>query len=127
MKNTKKVYRSAMGKEIDMQKLMLQNEKTIALGNANLNARGDQIDARGNIVKRREEIAQDYYRSNPKAVRDEPLEEDNIVAEETKVAKKAKAAKESSAPTKPKNSTASEGDKNAASLYANEIIKNKDK
>ena len=66
----KKVYKTAMGKEVDIHQLALINEKSIALGNANLNARGDQIDSRGNIVKKREDLAQEYYRANPKAVRD---------------------------------------------------------
>lgn len=129
MKIPKKVHRTAMGKEIDMQTLMLQNERAIALGNANLNARGDQIDARGNIVKKREELAQDYYRANPKAVRDEPLEEDNVT--ETKVTKKPKATKEAAIPIA---STVSKAEKaefdahdNVANAYAKEIIKNKEK
>jgi hypothetical protein len=131
MKIAIKVYRSAMGKEIDMQTLMLQNEKTIALGNANLNARGDQVDARGNIIKRREDLAQDYYRSNPKAVRDEPLEEDKVVAEEAKVSKKTKASKELRVPIpttiSPSESAEFNDSDDAASIYANDIIKNKDK
>lgn len=131
MKITKKVHRTAMGREIDMQTLQLTNEKAIALGNANLNARGDQIDARGNIVKRREELAQEYYRANPKAVRDEPLEEDKIVSEETKVSKKLKTNKELMVPIpttiSPSESAKFDESDDAASIYANDIIKNKDK
>ena len=124
MKLTKKVYRTAMGREVDMQSLVLQNEKAVALGNANLNARGDQIDARGNIVKKREELAQDYYRANPKAVRDEPLEEDKMETPvvEAKADKKPKATK--------KLISEEEGvDDNfdATNLYASEIIKNKER
>ena len=117
-----------MGKQIDMQTLMLQNEKTVALGNASLNARGDEIDSRGNIVKKREELAQDYYRANPKAVKDSPLEEDNVVATQEKPKKK------TNAKTEPVASQLSEADMkeleehdNAADLYASEIIKNKER
>jgi len=74
----RKIYKTAMGKELDIHNLTMKNEKAIALGNANLNARGDQIDAKGKIVRKREQLAQDYYRANPKAVRDEILEEDNL-------------------------------------------------
>ena len=75
----KKVYRTALGREIDIQQLALTNEKMVALGNANLNARGDQVDARGKVIKKREELAQEYYRTNPKAVRDEStLVEDRV-------------------------------------------------
>ena len=74
-----RIYRTALGKEIDIQQLSLLNERTVALGNANLNARGDQVDAHGRIIKKREELAQEYYRSNPKAVRnDTEITEDKI-------------------------------------------------
>jgi len=44
-------YRSAMGKTIDMSALAAKNEEVRAVGNSKLNARGDTIDANGNIVK----------------------------------------------------------------------------
>lgn len=77
----KRVYKTAMGRELDIHQLGLINEKAIALGNANLNARGDQIDSRGKVIKKREELAQEYYRANPKAVRDniEVSEDSNVL------------------------------------------------
>ena len=46
------MYRTAMGKNVDMNALRAKNEKTRAVGNVkNLNARGDTIDAFGKIVK----------------------------------------------------------------------------
>jgi hypothetical protein len=46
------IYRSAMGKSIDMGSLIAKNEKTRAVGNVkNLNARGDTIDGFGRVVK----------------------------------------------------------------------------
>jgi hypothetical protein len=50
------IYRTAKGREIDMIRLMNQNEMTVAVGNANVNARGDKLGPDGKIVKRREEI-----------------------------------------------------------------------
>lgn len=44
-------YRSAMGKTVDMASLMARNENTRAVGNMNVNARGDTIDANGNIIQ----------------------------------------------------------------------------
>lgn len=44
------VYRTAQGKTIDMAALAAKNEKTRAVGNMSVNARGDTIDAAGNIV-----------------------------------------------------------------------------
>ena len=49
-------YRTARGKELDMIKLAKQNEMTIAVGNAKVNARGDKLGPGGAIVQRREEI-----------------------------------------------------------------------
>lgn len=60
-------YRSFQGKEVDMEKLMRQNELTQAVGNANMNARGDQLGPGGTIVKKREDIIAEYYEANPKA------------------------------------------------------------
>jgi hypothetical protein len=68
-----KVYTSVRGKEVDMEKLSLRNETEIAVGNAKLNARGDEIGAGGKIVKTREQILQDYYNNNPRAVQEEVL------------------------------------------------------
>ena len=39
----KMVYRSLQGKEVDMNKLININELTPAVGNANVNARGDKL------------------------------------------------------------------------------------
>ena len=45
------VYRTAMGKTIDMAALATKNERTRAVGNVkNLNARGDTIDVHGKII-----------------------------------------------------------------------------
>jgi hypothetical protein len=66
-----KVYSSVRGKEVDMERLQLRHETEIAVGNAKLNARGDEIGAGGKIVRTREEILQDYYNQNPRAVHEE--------------------------------------------------------
>jgi hypothetical protein len=44
-------YRTALGKVVDMSILSAKNEKTRAVGNMRVNARGDTIDASGNIIK----------------------------------------------------------------------------
>ena len=57
----KKIYRSMQGKEVDLDKLRTRNETTLAVGNAKVNARGDEIGPGGKIIKKREEIVSDYY------------------------------------------------------------------
>ena len=66
-----KTYVSMRGKEIDMEKLNLQNELLPAVGNMKVNARGDEIGAGGKIIRTKEEILQDYYAANPRAVQEE--------------------------------------------------------
>lgn len=60
-------YRSMQGKEVDMDKLMRQNELMPAIGNVRVNARGDELGRGGTIVKKREDVMAEYYENNPKA------------------------------------------------------------
>lgn len=50
------VYRTMQGKEVDMHKLAMQNEMTVAVGNARVNARGDELGPGGKIIRKREDI-----------------------------------------------------------------------
>lgn len=56
-----KTYR---GKEIDMVSLAKKNEKTVALGNAHMNGRGDILGRGGEIIETREEVLKKYYDAN---------------------------------------------------------------
>ena len=44
------IYRTAQGRKLDMAQLAAKNEKTRAVGNMNVNARGDTIDANGKVI-----------------------------------------------------------------------------
>ena len=55
----KQIYRTMQGKEIDMGKLVTQNEMTIAVGNMRVNARGDRLGPGGKVVQTREEVLAD--------------------------------------------------------------------
>jgi len=57
----KKMYRSMQGRMIDIEKLRAANESTQAVGNMNVNARGDVIGARGKIVTPKETVIKKYY------------------------------------------------------------------
>jgi hypothetical protein len=57
------------GKTLDMAPIMARNQHTVAIGNDNMNARGDILGPGGKIIKRREEVMQDYHNKNPQAVR----------------------------------------------------------
>lgn len=58
-------YRSMQGKEVDMEKLMRQNELMPAIGNMKVNARGDELGPGGKIIRKREEVMAEYYEDNP--------------------------------------------------------------
>lgn len=67
----RKQYRSMQGKIIDFEKLSMKNELVPAVGNASVNARGDEIGPGGRIVRKREDIMADYYNKNTDVVPDE--------------------------------------------------------
>lgn len=57
MKEAQKItHRSMQGKEVDMNKLALQNEMTVAVGNVRVNARGDELGPGGKIIRKREDV-----------------------------------------------------------------------
>ena len=58
---TNKVYRSAMGKTVDMGALVLRNEHTRAVGNQKVNARGDVLDGTNRIIDKKTQQAQRQY------------------------------------------------------------------
>jgi hypothetical protein len=66
-----RIYTSMRGKEVDMEKMGLRFEKTPAVGNMKVNARGDEIGEGGKVVRTREQVLQDYYAQNPGAMREE--------------------------------------------------------
>lgn len=59
-----KIYRSAMGKSVDIDNILLKNETVIAVGNMKVNARGDELGPGGRIVKTRDQIMKEYYALN---------------------------------------------------------------
>lgn len=58
---TRKIYKSAMGKAVDLGALLLQNEHTRAVGNMNVNARGDQLDSANRVVEPKNRQVQRQY------------------------------------------------------------------
>lgn len=54
-------HRSALGKDVDMSALRQKNEKTRAVGNMNVNARGDIIDSNGQVINDNNKRVNEYY------------------------------------------------------------------
>ena len=65
-----KVYKTMQGKMVDMDMLRKRNELTQAVGNAKVNARGDELGPGGQIIKKREDVVKEYY-DNHKGVGDQ--------------------------------------------------------
>ena len=105
----KKTYQTFQGKQIDMDTLRQRNELTPAVGNARVNARGDELGPGGKIIKKRDDVIRDYYEEHPQAAPDEVAQVEQPVEEvaepvqtkaqkkSTENAKKAKAAEKADA------------------------------
>jgi hypothetical protein len=63
MAQGRKIYRTARGKQVDLDLLISRNELTPAVGNAKVNARGDMLGPGGKIIRKREDVLKDYYKS----------------------------------------------------------------
>lgn len=60
---TRKIYRTAQGKMVDLGRLQLQNENTRAVGNMKVNARGDLIDSNNRAIENRKaQVGRQYNR-----------------------------------------------------------------
>ena len=68
----KKMYRTMQGRMVDIEKLRAANESVQAVGNMNVNARGDVIGPGGSIVTSKEKVIQKYYEQPKGMVSDTP-------------------------------------------------------
>jgi hypothetical protein len=59
---SRKVYKSAQGKTVDLGALLLQNESVRAVGNMNVNARGDTLDSSNRVIDQKNRQVQRQYR-----------------------------------------------------------------
>ena len=71
LKNKQPVHRTAKGKPIDMDMLRARHELTPAVGNARVNARGDELGPGGEIIRKREDIVKEYYDNTTQSAIDE--------------------------------------------------------
>ena len=103
----KRMYRTMQGRMVDIEKLRAANESTQAVGNMNVNARGDVLGAGGQVVTPKAKVMQKYY-EQPKGVADDtparnkpaPAQAPQTKAVETKIVEPKKAATPKVAPKK---------------------------
>lgn len=58
---TKDIHRSANGKAVDMGSLRLRNEHVRAVGNMQVNARGDLVDENNQVISSKTEQVNQTY------------------------------------------------------------------
>ena len=81
---SKRVYKTANGKVINIDAIIAQNEESIAVGNMRVNARGDELGPGGRIERSRDRAMADYYKLNTPVATDhvpmprEPVKKDII-------------------------------------------------
>ena len=68
----KRMYRTMQGRMVDIEKLRAANESVQAVGNMNVNARGDVLGPRGSVVSPKAEVIQKYYEQPRGKVDDAP-------------------------------------------------------
>ena len=56
-----KIYKTALGKTVDMGKLSLQHEKVRAVGNMKVNARGDMVDDMNRVISSKTDQVNKQY------------------------------------------------------------------
>lgn len=69
---TRKTYKSAMGKTVDLGALMLENENVRAVGNMNVNARGDVLDGANRVIDSKTRQVQRQYKRQTTNVSETP-------------------------------------------------------
>jgi len=65
---TKSLYKTANGKTLDMGSLLLQNENVRAVGNMNVNARGDVVDHNNQVILTKpQQVNQQYSKTTQRS------------------------------------------------------------
>lgn len=71
-------FKTAGGKTIDIDNLRLMNEKTIAVGNMKVNARGDQLGKGGEIITPKSQVMAQQYPKMQAPMATEEIVQPNI-------------------------------------------------
>ena len=82
---TSRTYKTAQGKTVDLGQLILQNENVRAVGNMNVNARGDRLDSSNRVIdSKNQQIQRQHQRQIASNVSDQPVHTSNIHARRPK-------------------------------------------
>ena len=85
---TKRVYKTAQGQLIDIGAIILQNETVRAVGNMNVNARGDLLDANNRVIDQKNQQVSRQHRklsqSSTGTVSTQPLHTSTVSARQSR-------------------------------------------
>ena len=94
---TKRVYKTAQGQLIDIGAIILQNETVRAVGNMNVNARGDLLDANNRVIdQKNQQVSRQHKRLSQASstVSTKPLHTSTVAARQSRAAAQAPVAPE---------------------------------
>lgn len=81
---TKKIYKTAQGNSVDLGAIILQNEHVRAVGNMNVNARGDLLDGSSRVIdQRNQQVTRQMERNTqpaPTGVSTQPRHTSSVAA-----------------------------------------------
>ncbi len=81
-----KIYRSALGKPVDMGSLMTKNEMVRAVGNMSVNARGDNLTSSNTISNpKSDRIARQYNKQIANQIVDVPVNSSSVELDDPNV------------------------------------------
>jgi len=84
---TSRTYRTAQGKTVDLGQLILQNENVRAVGNMNVNARGDRLDSSNRVIdSKNQQVQRQHQRQIATNVSDQTVHTSNVHARRAKKA-----------------------------------------
>lgn len=93
---TKRVYKTAQGKMLDLGAVILQNETVRAVGNMNVNARGDLLDNNNRVIDQKNaQVTRQHNRLSQPAITplsNQPLHSSTLAARQSRVPKTPQAA-----------------------------------
>jgi hypothetical protein len=129
---TSRTYRTAQGKTVDLGQLILQNENVRAVGNMNVNARGDRLDSSNRVIdSKNQQIQRQHQRQIASNVSDQTVHTSNVHARRAKQAEQeiAVAAVEDTTPvdTTPVDTAPTGGGLAAAIARSRTVVQEKEK
>jgi hypothetical protein len=80
---TSRLYKSAQGKTIDLGQIILNNEHVRAVGNMNVNARGDRLDSANNVIDpKNKQVQRQHQRQVSTNVSTQPVHASSVSAKQ---------------------------------------------